>query len=178
MNLNMNLFIGLFLVVMNSIVLVDFNVNSKVEDWNIVNDFVMGGKSNSYFKIDFNGNGSFTGTVSLDNNGGFCSVQHYLKPLNLIDKKMFSIRLKGDGKKYQFRVKSNRNDYYSYIYQFQTGKEWETIDIPITEMYASFRGNKLNIPNYDGSQIEQIAFLIGNAKAESFELLIDKIEVK
>ena len=174
----MNLFIGLFLLFMNSIVLVDFNVNSKVEDWNIVNDVVMGGKSNSYFKIDSNGNGSFNGTVSLDNNGGFCSVQHYLKPIRLSDKKIFSIRLKGDGKKYQFRVKSNRNDYYSYIYQFQTGKEWETIDIPITEMYASFRGNKLNIPNYDGSQIEQIAFLIGNAKAESFELLIDKIEVK
>ena len=174
----MNLFLGLFFLVMNPIFLVDFNLNSNVEDWNIVNDVVMGGKSDSYFSIDSKGNGSFNGTVSLENNGGFCSVQHYLKPISLSDKKIFRIRLKGDGKKYQFRVKSNRKDYYSYIYQFQTGKDWETIDIPISEMYASFRGNKLNIPNYDGSKIEQIAFLIGNYKEESFELIIDKIEVK
>ncbi|HWS60375.1 MAG TPA: CIA30 family protein [Flavobacterium sp.] len=178
MSLSIHLFTALFLFVMNPIVLVDFNKNSIIKDWSIVNDVVMGGKSNSNFKIDSEGNGSFTGTVSLDNNGGFCSVQHYLQPKILKNKKFFSIRLKGDGKKYQFRVKSNRNDYYSYIYSFQTGNLWEVIEIPMAEMYASFRGNKLDIPNYDGVKMEQMAFLIANNKEESFELLIDKIEVK
>ena len=33
-------------------------------------------------------------------------------------------------------------------------------------------------PNYDGSNLEEIAFLIGNKKEETFRLLIDSIEVK
>jgi hypothetical protein len=178
MHLGINLLTALYFLVMNPIVLVDFNSKSIIGDWNIVNDVVMGGRSNSNFVVDSEGNGRFTGTVSLENNGGFCSVQHYLQSKSLENKKVFSIRLKGDGKKYQFRVKSNRNNYYSYVYSFQTSKKWEVIEIPIAEMYASFRGNNLNIPNYNGAKIEEIAFLIANYKEESFELLIDKIEVK
>lgn len=162
----------------NPILLIDLNLNTNIDNWKIVNDVVMGGRSRSDFFIDASGNGVFKGTVSLDNNGGFCSIQHYFQPISLDKNKFFSIRLKGDGKKYQFRVKSDSNDYYSYIYEFKTTSEWETIEIPIAEMYASFRGRMLDIPNYNGSKIEEIAFLIGNKKAESFELLIDKIEVK
>ncbi len=174
----MNLFLGLLFIMMNPFLLIDFNLNSNNNDWKIVNDVVMGGRSKSDFFIDSNGNGTFKGTVSLDNNGGFCSIQHYFQPISLNKYNLFSIRLKGDGKKYQFRVKADRNDYFSYIYEFQTSNDWETIEIPIEKMYASFRGRMLDMPNYNGSQIEEVAFLIGNKKVESFELLIDKIEVK
>jgi hypothetical protein len=86
--------------------------------------------------------------------------------------------LKGDGKKYQFRVKKNQKDYYSYIYEFQTSTEWETIEIPVNKLYASFRGRTLQLPNYEGQNLEEIAFLIGNKKNENFELLIDSITVQ
>ena len=163
---------------MNSIVLFDFNVKSNIDNWRVVDDSVMGGYSSSKFFVDASGDGVFKGTISLENNGGFCSVQHYPKPVSLKEKKIFSIRLKGDGKKYQFRVKSKRSNYYSYIYVFQTTTDWQTIEIPITELYASFRGRTIDIPNYDGSNLEEIAFLVGNKKNENFQLLIDKIEVE
>lgn len=163
---------------MNPMVLFDFNVKSNIDNWRVVDDSVMGGISSSKFFVDAAGNGVFKGTVSLENNGGFCSVQHYPKPVSLKEKKVFSIRLKGDGKKYQFRVKSKRSNYYSYIYEFQTTTDWQTIEIPIVELYASFRGRTIDIPNYDGSSLEEIAFLVGNKKKEDFKLLIDKIEVK
>lgn len=163
---------------MNSIVIFDFNVSSTINNWQIVDDGVMGGNSTSKIFLDVAGNGVFKGTVSLENNGGFCSVRYSPKPVSLEDKKIFSIRLKGDGKKYQFRVKSKRTNYYSYIYTFQTTTEWQTIEIPITELYASFRGRTVDIPNYDGTSLEEIAFLVGNKKNETFELKIDKIEVK
>ena len=163
---------------MNSIVLFDFNVKSNIDNWRVVDDSVMGGYSSSKFFVDASGDGVFKGTISLENNGGFCSVQHYPKPVSLKEKKIFSIRLKGDGKKYQFRVKSKRSNYYSYIYVFQTKTDWQTIEIPITELYASFRGRTIDIPNYDGSNLEEIAFLVGNKKNENFQLLIDKIEVE
>ena len=45
-------------------------------------------------------------------------------------------------------------------------------------MYPSFRGRKLNKSNFSESEIQEIAFLIGNKKEENFKLLIDKIELK
>ena len=163
---------------MNSILLFDFNKESDIVNWKIVDDGVMGGLSSSTFRVDRDGNGNFSGTVSTDNNGGFCSVRYFFKPISLKNQKIFSIRLKGDGKKYQLRVKSKVSDYYSYIYEFQTTSDWQTVEIPITEMYASFRGRTLNLPDYDGTNLEEIAFLIGNKQNENFQLMIDKIEVK
>ncbi len=64
------------------------------------------------------------------------------------------------------------------IYEFETTTEWQSIEIPITELYASFRGRTVDFPNYDGTNLEEIAFLVGNKKNETFELIIDKIEVK
>jgi hypothetical protein len=163
---------------MNTITLFDFTKESDIVNWKIVDDGVMGGLSSSTFFVDKAGNGIFKGSVSLENNGGFCSVRYFFKPISLKNQKTFSIRLKGDGKKYQFRVKSKVSDYYSYIYEFQTTSEWQTVEIPITEMYASFRGRTLNLPNYDGASLEEIAFLIGNKQNENFQLIIDTIEVK
>ena len=85
------------------------------------------------------------------------------------------IRLKGDGKRYQFRTKSNRYERHAYIYYFETTGNWQTIEIPLLKMYPTFRGRRLDIPNYPAEQLEQIAFLIANKKAESFELKIDWI---
>lgn len=45
-------------------------------------------------------------------------------------------------------------------------------------MYPSFRGRKLAQPNFSSDHVEEIAFLIGNKKPESFKLMIDKIELK
>ena len=83
--------------------------------------------------------------------------------------------MKGDGKKYQFRLKSNSNDYFSYITHFVTTGDWQDIEIDLTEMYPSYRGRKLDKPNYPKINVEQIAFLIGNKKEQRFKLEIDKI---
>jgi hypothetical protein len=42
-------------------------------------------------------------------------------------------------------------------------------------MYASFRGRKLDMKNFDSDYFEQITFLFGNKKDENFKLLIDNI---
>jgi hypothetical protein len=54
----------------------DFNKNSEVGSWMILDDVVMGGKSSSTFKLNDEGHGEFEGERSLDNNGGFSSVRH------------------------------------------------------------------------------------------------------
>lgn len=165
----------IFLMINNSMVF-DFKIGIDVSNWVILDDVVMGGKSYGNFYLNENGHGEFYGDVSLENNGGFSSVRYRFNKENTTAFSKFVIRVKGDGKAYQFRVKNSRNEYHSYIYTFQTTKDWQTIEIPFAEMYPAFRGRKLNIENYPGEEMQEIAFLIGNKKNESFKLEIDKIE--
>jgi len=138
----------------------------------------MGGKSSGSFKLNSDGYGVFLGDISLENNGGFSSVRYRFEKILINKSTKISIRIKGDGKKYQFRIKSNSADYYSYISSFSTTGEWQEIEIPLKDMYPSFRGRKLDQPNFSNDTFEEITFLIGNKNKEKFQLLIDKIELK
>ena len=158
--------------------IVNFTVNTDISNWKIVDDLVMGGRSNGNFKIDSEGFGEYTGYISLKNNGGFSSLHYYFEALNTYNYSKFILKVKGDGKSYQFRVKDKRSNRYSYISKFNTTKDWQDVEIPFSEMHAAFRGNQLDIPNFKGDQMEEIAFLIGNKKEENFKLLIDHITLK
>ena len=93
-------------------ILYDFKPNCSLSDWKIVDDTVMGGRSSGNFSISENGTGLFDGSVSLENNGGFSSVRHRAKSVSLVDFDSFILKLKGDGKSYQFRVKDDVNSYF------------------------------------------------------------------
>ena len=163
---------------MDSHIIYDFNQKSDLENWVIIDDVVMGGKSSSSFGLNPHGHGVFKGTISLDNNGGFSSVRYKFERKSIEDYSIIDIRIKGDGKKYQLRVKCNSGDYYSYISTFTTNGNWQEIQIPLKNMYPSFRGRQLERANFSEDHIEEIAFLIGNKNEERFQLLIDKIELK
>ena len=147
-------------------ILYDFNTESKLENWFTVNDDVMGGVSKSKLFLDAKGNGVFQGRISTLNNGGFASVRFNCGRVITKDKKDLVFKIKGDQKKYQIRIKSNRNDYQSYVMDFITSGEWETIKIPLKSMYASFRGRRLNIDDFDKDYFEQISILVGNKRNE------------
>jgi hypothetical protein len=167
----------LFPISMNEGLLFDFNKNTNAKEWQIVDDTVMGGRSYGKFKIDDQGNGLFYGDVSTANNGGFSSVRYQMSRKNVSNFTKVAIRLKGDGKAYQFRIKDDRNAYFSYITTFKTTGEWETVLLHLNDLYPSFRGQTLDLPNFNKETIEELVFLIGNKKNESFELLIDTIEL-
>jgi|TARA_B100001063_G_C16502807_1_gene422911 NADH dehydrogenase [ubiquinone] 1 alpha subcomplex assembly factor 1 len=160
---------------MSQTIIYDFNNQSDLSSWVIVNDDVMGGISSCEMSLDNNGNGIFEGQISTANNGGFSSIRLNLDKIDVREGAYLQIRLKGDNKEYQFRIKTNRMDYYSYVIPFKTSDEWETIRIPLKDMYPSFRGRKLDMNNYSDDYFEQITFLVGNKKNETFKLSIDSI---
>ena len=170
-------FIALFMSV-NTSSIFDFKSNSDIQNWFVVNDDVMGGRSTSTFTIDKDGFGAFQGTISLQNNGGFSSVRYRFDSHEVKDDSKIVIRLRGDGKAYQFRIKPNTTTYFSYIYNFETSGEWQEIEIPLKDMYPGYRGRKLDQPNFSSDYIEEIMFLIGNKKEENFKLLLDNLELK
>lgn len=159
-------------------VIFDFNKSSKLNKWQVVNDGVMGGKSQATFGLTDEGTALFKGEISLENNGGFSSVRYDMDKTELNDFSRIAVKLKGDGKRYQLRIRENQGDYFSYIAYFQTSGEWETIEVSMETMYPSFRGRKLNRPDFNGNTIVELTFLIGNKKQESFALELDKIWLK
>lgn len=170
----------LLLLIMMSIftnpsMLYDFNASSDLSGWRVVLDGVMGGISDGDLSINEKGNAVFKGQVRLEYNGGFSMVQYSFDQKDVSAFSHVRLRVKGDGKKYQFRAKSDAYQRFSYITHFETTGEWQEIEIPLSELYPAFRGMTLNMPNYPGEELAQIAFLIGNKKAEAFELEIDNI---
>ncbi len=171
-------FTWVWLFSMTSTTVFDFNPLVNPQKWIVVDDGVMGGKSAGTFGLSPEGHGLFKGSVSLENYGGFSSVRYRFPRMDLGSSTKVWIRLKGDQKKYQFRVKSSSADQFSFVTTFSTSGEWELIEIPLAEMVPTFRGRSLNRPNFSEAFIEEVAFLIANKKEERFELLIDYIELK
>ncbi|SFB85272.1 Complex I intermediate-associated protein 30 (CIA30) [Algibacter lectus] len=155
-----------------------FENTSDITNWTVVNDAVMGGKSSGAFTLNETGHGVYTGHVSLENNGGFSSLRYRFNDISTEGFSKVILKIKGDGKNYQFRVKSKLTDKHSYIALFSSSKTWEVIEISLADMYPAFRGRKLDIPNFDANSIEEVAFLIGNKTAEDFKLEIDSIVLK
>jgi NADH dehydrogenase [ubiquinone] 1 alpha subcomplex assembly factor 1 len=153
----------------------DFSLQGKSGDWFVVDDGVMGGRSQGNVELSEEGHGVFQGTVSLENNGGFSSIRARMEERDTRNYASFKIRLKGDGKNYQFRVRSHLNERHSYQYEFPTTGEWQEVTVPFNQMIPTFRGMRLNMPNYPGEVLSECSFLISNKKNERFRLEIDKI---
>ncbi len=162
----------------NPLLIFDFKENADISNWKIVDDVVMGGNSNGNFYLNKVGNGIFEGKISLENNGGFSSLRYTFDREKIAGYKKVHIHLKGDKKRYQFRVKSNGREKHSYISYFKPTGEWETIVLDLSDMIPTFRGKRLTeLPNYQAEELSEIRFLIGNKKEQNFKLEIDKIQL-
>lgn len=172
------LFIVLLFSPMSTTVIFDFHENADLRNWIIVDDVVMGGSSAGSLRINETGHGVFEGAVSLENNGGFSSVRYNFDSTEIASYTKVVLTIRGDAKQYQFRVKTNSGDYYSYVAPFETTDTWQEVEIVLKDMYPTFRGRVLDQPNFPAQSFEEIAILIGNKKQERFQLLIDKIELR
>ncbi|MBP0000689.1 MAG: CIA30 family protein [Cyanobacteria bacterium SID2] len=114
--------------------------------WGAVDDVVMGGVSESGIR-QIPGSALFSGNVSTANSGGFASVRTQVleTPLDLSQYEGIQLRLKGDGKRYKFILRSDdRWDGISYCYSFDTVYGiWMTVRVPFSELIPNFRARTI-----------------------------------
>ena len=176
--------IRLFTVIQFSVLFVkaeiiyDFSENSNLRNWRVIDDGVMGGRSQGSLRINFEGHGVFSGFVSLENYGGFSSIRYNTTPINVIGYDYISIKVFGDNKEYQLRIKSDYYDRHVYSKPFFAKNEWQEISIPLGKMKPQFRGRKLRMSNFNERSIVEIGILIGNKVEEDFTLFIDSISLE
>jgi NADH dehydrogenase [ubiquinone] 1 alpha subcomplex assembly factor 1 len=158
--------------------LFDFSPQADLTNWWVVDDVVMGGRSDGGLVINEEGHAVYSGYVSLENNGGFSSLRYRFNTLDVSNYEFLVLRVKGDGKRYQVRAKTTLREYASYVDYFTSSGEWETVKIPLRTMTPTFRGRRLRLPDYPGEEMAEFAILVGNKKNESFRLEIDRIDLE
>ena len=155
----------------DTIPLLDSNGKTSKINWNIVNDTVMGGRSSSRWS-DKSSTLSFEGFLSLENNGGFASIRHDLNNINLSGTEGIFIKVKGDGRKYQFRIRSQASRWANYSQEFKTKKNTvQTFYLPYKDFKPSWRGRSVrNVPTLTGKDVRGIGFLLGDKIQGKFKL--------
>ena len=155
----------------DTIPLLDTNGKTSKIKWNIVNDTVMGGRSSSRWSKNSSAL-SFEGFLSLENNGGFASVRHDLDNINLSSTDGIFIKVKGDGRKYQFRIRSQASRWANYSQEFKTKKDTvQSFFLPYKDFKPSWRGRSVrNVPTLTGKDVRGIGFLLGDKVQGKFKL--------
>jgi hypothetical protein len=155
--------------------LIEFTDAEEIPRWTVINDAVMGGISQSRFELLPAGTALFSGQLSLENNGGFASIRRRSSKYNLDACSGIILKVQGDGRTYQFRVKTDdQYDGVAYRTLFPSNaRQWQTIALPFAGFSASFRGKTVpGAPVLRPEQIRQIGFLLADKQAGPFRLEI------
>lgn len=126
------------------------------EVWGALDDVVMGGVSQSGIRLG-DGVAYFSGVVSTANSGGFASVRtrNLEPPLDLSNYEGVELRVKGDGKRYKFMVRTEtRWDGVAHCYSFDTiADQWITVRMPFADLIPVFRARTLDRSPVDPSHV-------------------------
>lgn len=158
--------------------LFDFTESSSANQWNIVNDGVMGGLSTSSFQWQEGGKAKFSGNVALENYGGFASVRSTPTKFQLEGYTGIQLRVKGDGKSFKFRIRTN--DYFDGVAYsidfFAPDNEWVDVRLKFEDFKPTFRGRVLpDVEPLAPEKVMQLGLLIADKQEGAFELVIDSI---
>ncbi len=159
--------------------MIDFTQASEHQKWSAINDNVMGGISTG--GLIYDGKQSlFKGDLSLENNGGFSSINRSLESLNPTVNNV-ELSFVGDGRTYQLRFTTWKDSYRTnYKHSFETiqGEQLKKV-FRLEDFQAVFRGRLLNnAPELKAQDIKQFGFLIADKQPLPFELKLIQIQFK
>ncbi len=158
-------------------VVISFTQNQELDNWIIVNDTVMGGRSRTRLNIT-EGKLEFSGVLSLANNGGFASIRRVYDGKNWVNGGVLQIQVEGDGRQYQLRLRTNRRaDGVAYVVSFQTQAELSTLfEFKTADFVPQFRGRIISgAPALQFSDIEQVGIMLADKNPGEFTLKVEHI---
>lgn len=156
----------------------DFTPATADLKWYVLNDNVMGGRSEGDFALE-RGQLRFAGRTNT-NGGGFSSIRTASVQLDLSAYAGIRVRVRGDGRRYTWRLASTakwRGQPVSYWASFSTDKDtWKTIDVPFSLFVPKFRGYELEGPPLDTAHITGMGLMIYDGQDGRFEIRIDAVQ--
>jgi len=160
-----------------NLLLTDFTESSADLGWYVVNDNVMGGRSEGGFTRS-QGDIHFSGRTNT-RGGGFSSIRTQDLRLDLSKHAGIQLRVKGDGRRYTWLLSTTarwRGREISYWADFETREgEWHTVSIPFSGFIPKFRGYQLNGPEIETARITGMGLMIYDNLDGPFELRLDSV---
>ncbi len=153
--------------------------DSGTKGWQTVLDGVMGGLSTGRIAAGEGGTLSFTGELSLENNGGFSQVRTAVAEGTFAGTTGLRMRVKGDGRTYQCDIRSSRVRLmaggYQRVFDTKPG-QWIEVEIPFSECTLNSFGQRVrNAAPLDPASIESVGITLSDKKPGPFALEIDWI---
>lgn len=139
-------------------------------DWEYVADTVMGGVSSGQItKGDLAGRDAvrLTGTVSLENNGGFIQMAFDLAQGDVLDASAWSgveLDLRGIGDSYEMRLRTDQltRPWQSYRVMLAPSEEWQSVRLP----WSAFEARKTDVP-FDPARLRRLGILAIGAEMQA-----------
>jgi hypothetical protein len=131
--------------------------------WEYVSDRVMGGVSTGQLQVaevEGRAGARMTGSVSLDNNGGFVQMAFDLAPGGgVFDASQWSgieVDVYGNGEVYEMRLRTTAltRPWQSFRAPFRAGAAWETIRLP----FDSFEAHRTSA-DFDAATLRRVGIL-------------------
>ena len=159
------------------ILLTDFTPDSAELGWHVVNDNVMGGRSEGGFE-ELPGEIVFSGRTNTDG-GGFSSIRTGALQWDLSKFDGIRLRIRGDGRRYTWRLTSSarwRGRPIAYWADFETRPgTWHTVRIPFSSFVPRMRGRLLDGPALDRREITGMGLMIYDKQDGPFELHLSRV---
>ena len=161
--------------------LFDFTGVDAAQQWQTVNDGVMGGVSEGKFKITDTKTLEFFGKLSLANNGGFASVRLKARKIDLQKGDTLVVKVRGDGREYSLNLYPNRSrTAFSYRATMLTERdEWIEFRMSLDKFEATSFGRVVREAGaVNPDEVTSIGFLLGDKKAGPFRMEVESIKVE
>lgn len=156
-----------------------FDTPASTQNWQPINDGVMGGVSVSRMRFESAGHAVFEGEVSLENNGGFASVRASQLSLGCADTVAYRLTAWGDGRTYKLNLRTDAGfDGVNYQAVFTPAPgRWTQTVLPLASFEPNFRGRFVQgaLP-LRPEAVRQIGLMISDKQAGAFRLMVKSIE--
>lgn len=160
--------------------LFDFKSQQNAGDqWQSVNDNVMGGRSAGRFVIN-NGYLTFSGSINT-NGGGFASIRHTVPTLPFIEASYIRLSVRSDGRPYtlsladEFSVRSGIS--HRAGLNALASNVLTEIDVSVGDLKPMFRGRQVQAPRLDTSAIQEIRIMLSDSVDGDFILDVAWVDV-
>jgi len=140
-------------------ILYGFDKPAESNAWHSVHDEMMGGVSDARFEITSAGMLRFYGKVSLQKNGAFPSIRSNHKERDLSKYDGILIRIKGDGKRYAFNIRTAfQVKAGSHSQGFDTANDtWQEVFLPFGSFQATAFGQVVrDAPSFNAAKTRSL----------------------
>jgi len=145
--------------------------------WNVITDTVMGGVSRGQV-LPLDGGVLFRGQLSHENNGGFASMRCRF-PHDFADMTAFRLTVRGDGRRYQFRLRANESPVsVAWRAMFGTDGTVQWINLTLSDFEPVVRGRPVtgNVV-LSPAEIHWLGIMIADNPPGPFALEVHAIEI-